>query len=318
MHQRYSSGVKMFEGIYRLSNKVFGMKAVAIVLSSLFIASTIPLLVEAHMPGAKPPPEFELEPIVINDGGTEIEITIDDIGDYHNERAKDMKRQMLKKQGKTDEEINVIIEEEFAGADGKCPCTSCAFRAALLGISKIWGDEIPKRDDIKIISNLSTPGSCQCFQYITGIGPEIEPAPKTKGEFYIILLNGTEITNKSIKNVKKKGVNTDTDNYRFNISRKSTGEYFIVDVKDDVFPDDFFELRKKVKFGKPEEATEEETDRFTSEWEEVRNAFLTQPDWELFEGIEEPKEDVTSGIIFLSILGICAVIGIMWYVKGKR
>lgn len=308
----------MFGRIYRLSNKIFGIKAVAIVLFSLFIASTIPLPIEAHMPGAKPPPEFELESIAIDDRGTEIEITIDDIGDYHNERAKDMKREMLKKQGKTDEEIEAIIGEEFAGADGKCPCTSCAFRAALLGISKIWGDEIPKRDDIKIISNLSTPGSCQCFQYITGTGPKIEPTPKTKGEFHIILPNGTEITNKSIKSIKKNGVNTNIDNWKFNISRKSTGKYFIVDVKDDVFPDDFFELRRKVKYGTPEAATEEEMDRFRSEWEGVRNAFLTKPDWELFEGIEEPKEDVTSGIIFLSILGTCAVIGIVWYAKGKR
>ncbi|RLF72331.1 MAG: hypothetical protein DRN55_06335, partial [Thermoplasmata archaeon] len=256
--------------------------------------------------------------IAIDDGGTIIEITIDDVGNYHNERAKDMKRQMLKKQGKTDEEINVIIEEEFDGADGKCPCTSCAFRAVLLGISMVWGDEIPKRDDIKIISNLSTPGSCQCFQYITGTGPKIEPAPKTEGEFHIILPNGTKIMNKSVRNLKKYGANTDTDNYRFNISRKSTGEYFVVDVKDEVFPDDFFDLRRKVKYGIPEAATEEEADRFRSVWEEVRNAFLTKPDWELFEGIEEPREDVTSGIIFLSILGICAVIGVIWYVKRKR
>ena len=302
------------------SNKIFGVKTVAIVLFSSFIASTIPLPVEAHMPGAKPPPEFELESIVIDDGGTIIEITIDDVGNYHNERAKDMKRQMLKKQHPnwTDEEINNKIEEEFAGADGKCPCTSCAFRAVLLGISMVWGDEIPKRDDIKIISNLSTPGSCQCFQYITGTGPKIEPAPKTEGEFHIILPNGAKIMNKSVRNLKKYGANTNIDNWKFNISRKSTGEYFVVDVKDEVFPDDFFDLRRKVRYGIPEAATEEEVDRFRSEWEEVRNAFLTKPDWELFEGIEEPKEDVTSGIIFLSILGICAVIGVIWYVKRKR
>ena len=60
-------------------------------------------------------------------------------------------------------------------------------------------------------------------------------------------------------------------------------------------------------------------DRFRSEWEEVRNAFLTKPDWELFEGIEEPKEDVTSGIIFLSILGVCTVAGvIIWHTKRRR
>lgn len=122
----------------------------------------------------------------------------------------------------------------------------------------------------------------------------------------------------SMKNIKKYGINVNIDNWKFVISRKSTGEYFIVDVKDELFPDDFFELRGKVKYSKPEPATEEEINRFKSEWEDVRNAFLTKPDWELFEGVEESKEDVTSGIIFLSILGVCGVIGIVWYVKGKR
>ena len=309
-------------GINERMNKIVGIKAAAIILLSLLVLSAVPIPTEAHMPGAEPAPEFELEPIVMDDSGTEIEISIDDIGDYHNEMAKEMKRLALERQGKTDEQIEEIIEEEFAGVDGKCPCTTCAFRAALLGISVVWGDETPERDDIKIISNLSSPGSCQCFQYITGTGPKIDTVPQydpiIKGEFRIILPNGTEITNKSVKNIKKNGMNTDIDNWHFNISRKSTGEYFIVDVKEDIFPSDFFDLRRKVKYDKPEAATEEETDTFMSEWEEVRNAFLTQPDWELFEGVEEPELEVTSGIIFLSILGTCVVIGVVWYAKGKR
>lgn len=312
--------VKMFRIIEERMDKTVGIKPVAILLLALLILPGISIPTEAHMPGASPPPEFELESIVIDDGGTVIEITIDDVGNYHNERAKDMKREMLRKQHPdwTEEMINNKIEEEFAGADGKCPCTSCAFRAILLGIKMVWGDEIPKREDIRIISNLPTPSSCHCFQYITGTGPKIEPAPKTKGEFRIILPDETEITNMSMKNIKKYGINVNIDNWKFVISRKSTGEYFIVDVKDELFPDDFFELRGKVKYSKPEPATEEEINRFKSEWEDVRNAFLTKPDWELFEGVEESKEDVTSGIIFLSILGVCGVIGIVWYVKGKR
>ena len=126
------------------------------------------LPIEAHMPGASPPPKFELEPIVVDDGGKIINITIDEIGKYHNEMAKKIKIKMLKKQGKTDEEIKAIIEKEFANATGSCPCLVISFRATLLGIKNVWGEEIPKRDDIKIISNLPTPCSCQCFQYITG------------------------------------------------------------------------------------------------------------------------------------------------------
>lgn len=164
----------MFGRFDKGRNKKLGTRIIATLLG-LLVLFGLPILTEAHMPDAESPPEFELNSIIIDDGGTEVEITIEDVGDYHNERAMDMRRQMLKKQHPhwTEEEINNKVEEEFAGADGKCPCTSCAFRAALLGISNIWGDKTPKRDDIKIVSNLSTPGSCQCFQYITGTGPKM-------------------------------------------------------------------------------------------------------------------------------------------------
>lgn len=57
--------------------KVQKSKAVAIVLMSLLALSTAVISVDAHMPGAKAPPEFELEPISIYDGDTLLEITID-------------------------------------------------------------------------------------------------------------------------------------------------------------------------------------------------------------------------------------------------
>jgi len=127
--------------------KVQKSKTVAIVIMSLLALSAAVISVDAHMPGAKAPPEFELEPIVILDAGTEVEITIDDIDEYHG---------------------------------GICVCGGCAFRATQLGISEIWGEEIPARDDIKIVSRLPTPGSRDCFRYVTGTGPGIET--NTKGE----------------------------------------------------------------------------------------------------------------------------------------
>ena len=120
------------------------LKVVAIVALVLLALSTAVISIDAHMPGAKAPPEFELSPIVILDNGAEVEITIEDAGNYHNERMAEFKRNTLKKQNKTDEEIDKIIEKEFAGATGICPCSSCAFRAALLGISELWGDEIQR------------------------------------------------------------------------------------------------------------------------------------------------------------------------------
>jgi len=270
-----------------------------------------PLPVDAHMPGASPPPKFELEPIVIDDGGKIINITIEEIGRYHNEIAKKMKIKMLKKQGKTDEEIKAIIEKEFANATGLCPCLVISFRAALLGIKNIWGDEIPKRNDIMIISNLPTPGSCQCFQYITGNAPNVKAT--YKGEFHIILPNGTEVKNMSMKNLKKIAMNINASYYCFTICRKSTGKCFTADVKDDVFPEDYFVLRKKVKYGVPEKASKEEIDEFRKKWENLRDKFLTQPNYKLFEGIEMPESEE-------NVIGAIAVLigcGVAWAILRK-
>ncbi len=267
------------------------LKAVAIAALVLLALSTAVVSVDAHMPGARAPPEFELKPIVINDGGTEVEITIDDVANYHASQ--------------------VNKEPQI------CVCLVCAFRATKLGISEIWGEEIPSRDDIRIISRLPTLGSRDCFRYVTGTGPEIET--RTKGEYKIVLSDGTEVTNMTNKNQKKLSKGNSLDNFRFEICRKSTGECFEVVLKEGVFPDGFFELRKKVKFD-PKNATSEEGALFKSEWEDTRDKFLTLPDWKLFEGIEEPEEeelDVVGGAIFFSILviGLGLLLGLS--LRGK-
>jgi len=66
--------------------------------------------VSAHMPGASPPPKFELEPILVDDGGKIVSIAIEEIGEYHNEITKEMRIKKLKKQGKTDEEIKDYVQ----------------------------------------------------------------------------------------------------------------------------------------------------------------------------------------------------------------
>jgi len=295
------------------------LRNVGVVLVLLASVLMLPLAapVEAHMPGANPPPEFELEPIVISDGGVEIEITIEDVGNYHNDTMKEFKTKMLKKKGKTDEEVAKVIEQEFAGATGICPCSSCAFRAALLGIAEVWGDEIPERNDIKIISARPTPGATQCLQYITGTGPKV-PNVINKGELHLILPDGTEVTDlspSSLQKNMKKGMTI--ENWNFIIIRKSTGEQFEVQAVADIFPTNFMELRVKVK--EEGTATSAETDEFRAKWEEVRDTFLTQPDWKLFEGIEEPEEPLpTAAIAFTGALIILVVVGFVYSARGRR
>jgi len=90
-----------------------------------------------------------------------------------------------------------------------------------------------------------------------------------------------------------------------------------VQVKEGVIPEGFFELRKKVKVEKT--ATPEEIDEFRAQWEAVRDAFLTQPDWVLFEGVEEPEEepDVVGGAIFFSML-VIGQTSLLALVYGKK
>ena len=254
-----------------MKSKIAFKVATLVIMSVL--ALSLATAADAHMPGAKPLPDFELTPVVINDGETEIEITIEEVGKYHGDI---------------------------------CVCGSCAFRATQLGISQIWGDEIPARDDIRIISRLPTPGSRDCFQYITGTGQGLET--NTKGEYKMILPDGTVVTNMTKKNLKKLSKNVGIDYFKFDVCRISTGECFEVAVKEQAFPDGYFELRKKVKFGIPENATSEEKALFKSDWEIIRDGFLTSPDWQLFVGVEEPEEenDVVGGAIFFSILVIAS------------
>jgi PGF-CTERM protein len=59
-------------------------------------------------------------------------------------------------------------------------------------------------------------------------------------------------------------------------------------VKEEVFPEGYFELRKKVKFSVPAEATAAEKKTFKSKWADTRDKFLLQTDQELFVGVKKP------------------------------
>ena len=154
-------------------------------------------------------------------------------------------------------------------------CVSCSFEAAQLAFSKLWrkDGEIPKRNDMKIISALPTEGSQQTFKYILGIGiRSMSKGVKTNGEFKLEPPKGTDTKNLTPKN------------YVFTVIRKSANIYFQaqVRVRPEIFPAGFFKQRKIVEFGIPREATEEEREEF-EKWERgVRDKFLTLPQDNLF------------------------------------
>ncbi|MCD6569913.1 MAG: hypothetical protein J7L53_04345 [Deltaproteobacteria bacterium] len=115
---------------------------------------------------------IKLSPILIYDKDELLEITIEDVGKYHGDI---------------------------------CVCLTIAFRATQVAISQLWGSEIPKRGDFKIISGLPTPGSKDAFEFITRVITR-----KGGKDFKLQLLEGTDIKNMS------------RDNFTFAFIRKST------------------------------------------------------------------------------------------------
>jgi hypothetical protein len=285
----------------------------SILICLALLVGSLPAVV-GHTPGASSTPEFEMKDIVITDNGNELTISLEDVGLYHNEISKANKKKSLESQGKTTDQINETLKKEFEGQDGICPCVITAFRAMLLGISQVWGDETPERNDICITSCLPTLGSMQVFQYITGTGSKV-PDVTSKGQFKIVLPNGTEVMDLSKKNVKKLSIDNSMENYHFTIGSVSKGEEYEVVYLEETYPDEYFPLRLKVKMNMPDEPTADENGEFVTMYEDVRDSLLSNEDWELFEGIDEPEEDIPIIPIVLAGLAICFFIGLFVWQK---
>lgn len=261
--------------------KLMGKALVAVLVLFGLLAAV------AVLTGAKAPEEAEFEPkdIVIEDNGEEIAISIDDVGEY--------------------------AMEEIEGEIGSIPQTehmemfySGAFRAASLAISEVWENEVPSRDDIRIVSSLPEPGSALCFQYITGMGPSMEDMKVGEGEFEIV-----DVENLSIGHLHELSENITADDWVFVISNISSGENYKVTVKKDVFSEDLFELRKKVVFDQT--ASDIEKDKFKLGWTGARDAFReAEENYELFEGFEEPPPSSSVVIILIAIIVAIGVLAV--------
>lgn len=167
---------------------------------------------------------IKLSPILIYDEDKLLEITVEEVGKYHGDI---------------------------------CVCLTIAFRATQLAISQLWGGEIPRRGDFKIISALPTPGSKDAFEFITRV------ITRKKGtDFDLKLPGGTDR-----KNMAK-------DNFTFTFVRKSTNELIKIQMNEAVFPEGYFELRNKVKINIPIPATPDEERTFKEFKQKLRDSLL--------------------------------------------
>ena len=165
-----------------------------------------------------------------------------------------------------DSQLLVITIEDAGAHHGDiCICLALGYRGTQLAIADLWDvyeGEMPHQGDFKVISASPTKGIRDAFEYIMNA---------TGDDYVVDLPPGTD------------KVNLTQENFRATIIRKSTGESVTIQVKEGIFPDGFFELRKKVKFGIPENATAEEKNAFKLLWTETREKALYKPMSRVFE-----------------------------------
>ena len=180
-----------------------------------------------------------------------------------------------------EEELQEISLAEVGAHHGEiCPCVAFAFRSMLRAFSEeeLW-DGIPHRGDVKIISANPSDGHNITYEYILNSTEDV----------VIELPPGTDI------------INITADNYVYTFINKSTNESVTLCVKEDIFPERFFELRTKKKLGI---ATPEEKKAFKLLWEKLKEKALYKPVDRVFEEVELGTSFETGEGTYPSIFGV--------------
>jgi hypothetical protein len=165
-------------------------------------------------------------------------------------------------------EITVEDLSEATGEElGECICRILVFRVTQAAILQLYpeSDLPPIQGEIKVTYHNPSEGHKNAFDYL--LTPEC---------CQLEMPEGTTLKHLTMENFK----------YEFNSTY--TGVTFETQVKEDIFPEGFLELRGKVKSG---EANSTEKAKFAEQWSDVRDKFLTMETYELFTGIEKPEEE---------------------------
>jgi len=163
-------------------------------------------------------------------------------------------------------ELLDITLDDLAEAHGHvCPCVASAFKVSQTAF-EAW-DGIPERGNLEIVSAHPSDGHTETFEYILNPSEDVT----------VNLPEGTDILNLTI------------ENYNYKFIEKSTGYMVVVSVKDGLFPDGFFEMRKKCK---TKVATPDEKSAFKLMKGEIKEKILYLPAEEIFE-----VEHIGSGMI---------------------
>jgi formylmethanofuran dehydrogenase subunit E len=126
-------------------------------------------------------------------------------------------------QGQTD---TITLGGLFQAHGHPCCGTSISFRAIQLGLERLYGDQLPARDDLVILTQAPLPGFLDTI-YRVMRGPKPGKASKPLA-----------------------GMKPSWANFTFTLLRKSTGTMVTVKAKTASLPKDFFALKARLKNNK--------------------------------------------------------------------
>ncbi|MGO0122394.1 hypothetical protein [Desulfothermobacter acidiphilus] len=241
-------------------------------LAWLLVLWLLPAWSWAHAPGDKPPISFEgIAPIVWQEGDKRREISFKDAVYYHGTK--------------------------MGTGSSVLPGMLFSYRALQAGLEELWGQEIPRPEDLQVESALPDYSSVVCLQYLLG----------DRGKLALVLPDGTRVDDLSYRNLSQLSRELGPEHYRLSLTRLSTGQRVTVQAKKDLFPPKYFELRRKVLYHDPQKATEQEGQALaTLEVAMVAKMAQGEP-WELFEGFRQPfpviSGLITGGVLLVVVAG---------------
>ncbi|MDY6796036.1 MAG: hypothetical protein SWK76_12295 [Actinomycetota bacterium] len=172
-----------------------------------------------------------------------------------------------------------------------------AFRALQLGITQLWPEDIPDRENLAVAWTDPSPVMEGIMEYMTTC--------VSRDAYDIDVPAGTDYEDLTF------------ESYRFVFAdiEDDEGE-FETQVLEEVFPEDFFELKDKVVSF---EASVEEEYEYREQWEEVRELFLAEDADALFD-LEDEEESVPVWPLIFSLGLLLAVAGTTIYgaARGKK
>lgn len=184
--------------------------------------------------------------------------------------------QMYDEQGKL---LLLAADKTATEAHGHvCVCGATAFRVTQIAISQLWSEGVPTKGELQVTHHHPGKGHKDVFEYL--LGPENVTYEKAGDPKHLTL----------------------AEHYTYVFVRKDTGATWETVMKEGVIPEDFFDLRYKVKgFDKEwheEQPTDAEKAAFKQKFNQAVSNILSMEASEVFEigevseAVSEYQEDI--------------------------